>query len=89
MGAISYLWIGAGLLSVVALIWFYTKKSIKKELAFAEIEALQQKEKFGNSRFAIALKNGKKRDLVTLHGEKEIKNIKNVFSSINIPIIKK
>lgn len=61
--ALNYLVLGTGFMVLIALIWFFYKKSIDKEVPLEQIKKLHSFSVMGSIRFSLHLKNGKKRDL--------------------------
>ena len=79
-----YLWIFIGLISILVLLYKFFKTVSSKEIKVDNIKYLKIKEVFGNERFSLILKNGKKRIVIIRKNSSEIKN---TISDIGIKII--
>ena len=79
-----YLWIFIGSISIFLLTHQYFKSDTSKEISITSIKHLKVKKVFGDERFSLILKNGRKRRLIIRENSSEIKNI---IKSIGIKII--
>ncbi|MDT0540689.1 hypothetical protein [Croceitalea sp. P059] len=83
-GFIEYFWIGLGLLSLIILVMFIIKMSTSEKISIEEIKGLEEKTVFGKKRFALKLKNGKKRNLGNFKDQFELVKARELFTEIGI-----
>ena len=83
-GFIEYFWIGLGLISLIVLFMFIFKMSTADKISIREIKRLEEKNVFGQKRFALKLKNGKKRNLGNFKDQFELVKARELFTEIGI-----
>lgn len=83
-GFIEYFWIGLGLISVIILVIFIYKLSTADKISIGEISGLEEKTVFGKKRFALELKNGKKRNLGNFKDQFELAKARELFTKVGI-----
>ena len=83
-GFIEYFWIGLGIISLVVLFMFVFKLSTAEKISIVEITELEEKTVFGNNRFSLKLKNGKKRNLGNFKDQFELVKARELFTKIGI-----
>ena len=83
-GFIEYFWIGLGIISLVAFFMFVFKLSTAEKISIVEITGLEEKTVFGNNRFSLKLKNGKKRNLGNFKNQFELVKARELFTKIGI-----
>ena len=83
-GFIEYFWIGLGLISLIVLVMFVFKMSTAEKISIGEISRLEEKTVFGKKRFALELKNGKKRNLGNFKDQFELAKARELFTEIGI-----
>jgi hypothetical protein len=75
-GIEEYLWSATGVISVVALCFHFFKESAAEKIKIDDIKQLNEKIVYGNKRFSLELKNGKRRSLAYLKDQNEIAKIR-------------
>lgn len=80
----EYMWIGLGVISLIILFMFLFKLSTAEKISIGEISRLKEKTVFGKKRFALELKNGKKRNLGDFKDQFELAQVREVFAKIGI-----
>ena len=83
-GFIEYFWIGVGIISLVVLFMFLFKMSTAEKISIREITGLEEKMVFRKKRFALKLKNGKKRNLGKFKNQLELAKAHELFIRIGI-----
>lgn len=83
-GFIEYFWIVLGLISLIILVMFIFKMSTAGKISIEEIKRLEEKTVFGQKRFALELKNGKKRNLGNFKDQFELAKARELFTEIGI-----
>jgi len=83
-GFIEYIWIGLGIISLVVLFMFLFKMSTAKKIPIGQINRLEEKTVFGKKRFALELKNGKKRNLGNFKIQSDFIKARELFRTIGI-----
>lgn len=83
-GFMEYIWIGLGIISLVALLMFLFKMSTADKILIEEITELEEKTVFGKKRFSLKLKNGKKRNLGSFKDQFELAKANELFTKIGI-----
>ena len=81
-GFFEYIWIGMGVISLVILIVFLFKMSTAEKISIEEISRLEEKIVFGKKRFALKLKNGKKRNLGNFKDPFDMAKARELFNKI-------
>jgi hypothetical protein len=85
----DYLWFAIGIISIIALIYQFLKKSTSNKIKLAEIKLLKIKKIYGSERFSLHLTNGKQRDLMVWKNGANIKEIKEIIGKFGIEIVEK
>ncbi|MDM9631492.1 hypothetical protein [Robiginitalea aurantiaca] len=83
-GFIEYIWIGLGVISLAVLVMFLFKVSTAEKISIGEISRLEEKTIFGKKRFALVLKNGKKRNLGNFKDQFELAQARELFTKAGI-----
>jgi len=83
-GFIEYICIGLGIISLVVLFIFLFKMSTAENIHVEQIRRLEEKTVFGKKRFALELKNGKKRNLGNFKTLSDLIKIRELFKIIGI-----
>ena len=83
-GFIEYIWIGLGVISLAVLVMFLFKVSTAEKISIGEISRLEEKTIFGKKRFALVLKNGKKRNLGNFKDKFELAQASELFTKAGI-----
>jgi len=83
-GFIEYIWVGLGIISLVVLFMFLFKMSTAENIPVQQISRLEEKTVFGKKRFALELKNGKKRNLGNFKTQSELIKARELFIKIGI-----
>jgi hypothetical protein len=83
-GFIEYIWIGLGVISLIALFMFLFKMSTAEKIPVGQISRLEEKTVFGKKRFALELKNGKKRNLGNFKTQSDLIKVRELFKTIRI-----
>ncbi|MFS4454504.1 hypothetical protein [Maribacter sp. 2304DJ31-5] len=83
-GFIEYIWIGLGIISLVVLFMFLFKMSTAEKIPIGQINRLEEKTVFGKKRFALELKNGKKRNLGNFKTQSDLIKARELFKTIGI-----
>ena len=80
-GFIEYIWVGLGIISLVVLFMFMFlfKMSTAENIPVEQISRLEKKTVFGKKRFALVLKNGKKRNLGNFKTQSELIKARELF----------
>lgn len=87
----SYVWIFLGLISVFLLWFFLTKRTIKSTYEADSILHIERKSVGNRHRYRLVLHDRRIRELVTIIGEeedKEVEEFEKIWSDIGIPIVK-
>jgi hypothetical protein len=83
-GFIEYIWIGLGVISLIALFMFLFKMSTAEKIPVGQISRLEEKTVLGKKRFALELKNGKKRNLGNFKTQSDLIKVRELFKTIRI-----
>ncbi|MBL4745876.1 MAG: hypothetical protein JKY08_05870 [Flavobacteriaceae bacterium] len=83
-GFIEYIWIVVGVISLVVLFFFLYKMSTSEKISIGEITRVEEKTIFGKKRFALELKNGKKRNLGSCKDQYELAQTRELFTKLGI-----
>lgn len=85
----SYVWMGLGLVSILILWFFLTKRTIKNTYETDSILHVECKILANRYRYRLVLHDGRIRELLTIIGnEEEIEEFEKIWSDIGIPIVK-
>lgn len=83
-GFFEYVWIGLGIISLVLLFMFLFKMSTAEKIPIGQISRLEEITVFGKKRFALELKNGKKRNLRNFKTQSDLIKARELFKTIGI-----
>ena len=83
-GFIEFVWVGLGIISLAFLFMFLFKMSTAEKIPVEQINRLEEKIVFGKKRFALELKNGKKRNLGNFKTQSELIKARELFKTIGI-----
>jgi hypothetical protein len=83
-GIEEFFWLAIGIISLISLYLHFFKRSTAEKIKVDEIKKLTEKNVFGNKRFSLDLKNGKKRILGSFKNENEIVELRLLLTDIGI-----
>lgn len=75
-GIEEYFWCSIGIISLFVLYFYHFNVSSAEIIKVDEIKQLNEKNIFGNKKFSLELKNGKKRNLRNFKSENEIEELR-------------
>ena len=83
-GIEEFFWLAIGIISLIFLYLYLFKRSTAEKIKVNEIKKLTEKKVFGNKRFSLDLKNGKKRILGSFKNENEIVELRLLLTDIGV-----
>lgn len=90
--ALSYvqtIWASLGIISVIVLAYFLSRKSSTEKIKLDNIKRLKVKSFLGRKRYVFILKNGKQRRLKTLESNNDLQHLIHLCDRIGIPVCEK
>ncbi|WP_322548955.1 hypothetical protein [Flavobacterium psychraquaticum] len=82
-GIEEFFWLAIGIISLISLYLYFFKRSTAEKIKVDEIKKLTEKNVFGNKRFSLDLKNGKRRILGSFN-ENEIIELRLLLTDIGV-----
>ena len=81
-----FIWLIIGGMSIVLLLFQFTRKSTVENLKIDEVNSLVEKNFLGRKTLSLKLKNGKFRDLIKVKSEQERQEIKSFFNNLGFEV---